>query len=66
MRQRFYCLECGVRMSGRLGTDGNVYPYDRGPDSDEPPKPMLCGICAGFGRVRKETNGQQTPISADQ
>lgn len=32
-RETWKCTECGLRISGRMMSDGKIFPYDRGPDS---------------------------------
>lgn len=44
-RQRYVCIHCGVRLSGRPRPDGRIVPYDRAPDSDAPPEPCVCVSC---------------------
>jgi hypothetical protein len=51
-RQRFVCIHCGLKLSGRLlpakggsFTNGRIVAYDRAPDSDAPPEPCVCAAC---------------------
>jgi hypothetical protein len=45
-RETWKCTECGLRLSGRMMSDGTIYPYDRAPDNGGPVHDCLCMECA--------------------
>jgi hypothetical protein len=48
-RQTFECIHCGLRVSGRQHTDGQIVADDRAPDNDLPRKPFVCSDCNAVG-----------------
>lgn len=44
-RQTFVCTSCGLRLAGRVLTDGRIVADDRLPSRDGPPAPCTCWQC---------------------
>lgn len=70
-RKRYQCVTCGLRLSGRMATDGRIYAYDRSPDENAGLEPELCvclsctergvTVCAGpSGSVTDADAGRRT------